>query len=86
MNDRQPRRPDPAKPETNWKRWGLLVLVALALIVILQNSQEVSFNLLFINTSAPLILLLLIAVGAFVYAFLILALFGRGWLFALRRV
>jgi uncharacterized integral membrane protein len=60
MNDRQPRRPDPAKPETNWKRWGLLVLVALALIVILQNSQEVSFNLLFINTSAPLILLLLI--------------------------
>ena len=33
-----------------------------------------------------LILLLLIAVGAFVYAFLILALFGRGWLFALRRV
>jgi putative peptidoglycan lipid II flippase len=32
-----------------------------------------------------LILLLLIAVGAFVYAFCILTLFGRGWLFALRR-
>jgi putative peptidoglycan lipid II flippase len=31
------------------------------------------------------ILLLLIAVGAFVYAFSILLLFGRGWLFALRR-
>lgn len=60
MNDRQSRRPSPAKPETNWKRWGLLVLVALALIVILQNSQEVTFNLLFIDTSAPLILLLLI--------------------------
>ena len=30
-------------------------------------------------------LLLLIAVGAFVYAFCILTLFGRGWLFALRR-
>ncbi|KJC55674.1 multidrug transporter MurJ [Bradyrhizobium sp. LTSPM299] len=30
-------------------------------------------------------LLLLIAVGAFVYGFCILTLFGRGWLFALRR-
>ena len=36
------------------------MVVALALIVILQNSQEVTFNLLFIDTSAPLILLLLI--------------------------
>ncbi|MBR0696199.1 murein biosynthesis integral membrane protein MurJ [Bradyrhizobium lablabi] len=33
-----------------------------------------------------LILLLLIAVGLFVYSFCILVLFGRGWLFALRRV
>ena len=33
-----------------------------------------------------LILLLLIAVGVFVYALSILTLFGRGWLFALRRV
>jgi putative peptidoglycan lipid II flippase len=32
-----------------------------------------------------LILLLLVAVGLFVYGFSILALFGRGWLFALRR-
>jgi putative peptidoglycan lipid II flippase len=32
------------------------------------------------------ILLLLVAVGAFVYLFSILVLFGRGWLFALRRV
>ncbi|MFB9265823.1 murein biosynthesis integral membrane protein MurJ [Bradyrhizobium erythrophlei] len=33
-----------------------------------------------------LILLLLVAVGLFVYGFAILVLFGRGWLFALRRV
>jgi putative peptidoglycan lipid II flippase len=33
-----------------------------------------------------LVLLLLVTVGAFVYAFSILTLFGRGWLFALRRV
>ena len=31
------------------------------------------------------ILALLIAVGAFVYGFSILVLFGRGWLFALLR-
>lgn len=46
--------------ETSWKRWGLLVVVVLTLVVVLQNSQTVDFNLLFINTSAPLILLLLI--------------------------
>jgi len=36
------------------------VAVALVLIVVLQNSQEVEFNLLFVNTTAPLILLLLV--------------------------
>jgi len=33
-----------------------------------------------------LVLLLLITVGVFVYAFSVLVLFGRGWLFALRRI
>ena len=37
----------------------MLGAVALLLIIVLQNSQTVDFNLLFINTSAPLILLLL---------------------------
>lgn len=50
---------DPAEASTNWKRWALLGAVALLLIIVLQNSQTVDFNLLFINTSAPLILLLL---------------------------
>ncbi len=52
-------RNDPAESATNWKRWALLAAVALLLIIVLQNSQTVDFNLLFINTSAPLILLLL---------------------------
>ena len=53
-------QPQPSdQSDTQWKRWALLAAVALLLIVVLQNSQEVDFNLLFINTSAPLILLLL---------------------------
>jgi uncharacterized integral membrane protein len=60
MTSRSDQRRSPEASETQWKRWALLVVVALALIVILQNSQEVTFNLLFIDTSAPLILLLLI--------------------------
>jgi uncharacterized integral membrane protein len=50
---------DPGEASTNWKRWALLGAVALLLIIVLQNSQTVDFNLLFVNTSAPLILLLL---------------------------
>ncbi len=50
---------DPAETNTNWKRWALLAAVALLLIVVLQNSQTVDFNLLFVSTDAPLILLLL---------------------------
>ncbi len=48
------------RTETNWKRWGVVAAAILILIVVLQNSQEVDFNLLFVNTSAPLILLLLV--------------------------
>jgi uncharacterized integral membrane protein len=54
------RQRRPGANETSWKPWALLILAVLALIVILQNSQEVAFKLLFINTSAPLILLLLV--------------------------
>jgi uncharacterized integral membrane protein len=66
MSDRPARPSRPAAGETNWKGWAFVVLAILLLIVVVQNSQEVSFNLLFINTSAPLILLLIgaPAVGA----------------------
>jgi uncharacterized integral membrane protein len=66
MSDRPARPARQAAGETNWKGWAFVVLAILLLIVVVQNSQEVSFNLLFINTSAPLILLLVgaAAVGA----------------------
>jgi uncharacterized integral membrane protein len=51
---------NPAEDSTNWRRWALLGVVILALIVILQNSQQVKFKLLFLNTEAPLVLLLLV--------------------------
>jgi uncharacterized integral membrane protein len=57
-----------SRPATNWKGWAYVVLIILLLIVVIQNSQTVDFNLLFINTSAPLILLL---VGAAVVGALI---------------
>ena len=55
--------PGPANKETNWRTWGIGVLVALVLIVALQNSQEVSVDVLFLNVNAPLIVILLVAVA-----------------------
>jgi uncharacterized integral membrane protein len=57
--------PEPER-ETNWRAWMVGVLAVLVLIVALQNSQDVEFEVLFIQTTAPLIavLLLAVAVGA----------------------
>jgi uncharacterized integral membrane protein len=43
--------------------WGIGALVALVLIVALQNSQEVRIDVLFVSVNAPLIVTLLVAVG-----------------------
>jgi uncharacterized integral membrane protein len=51
------------KSQTNWRAWGVGALVALVLIVALQNSQEVQVDVLFLNISAPLIVILLVAVA-----------------------
>lgn len=70
MADRkQTSSPPPAaqKKEVQWKFWVFGVAILLLLIVFLQNSQEVAFKFLFIvDTSAPLVVLLLVAaaVGA----------------------
>jgi len=58
----------PEKSQTNWRAWGVGALVALVLIVALQNSQEVEVEVLFLNVSAPLIVILLaaVAVGALI--------------------
>jgi len=48
---------------TNWRLWGVAGLIALVLIVALQNSQEVSVEVLFLTVTAPLIVTLLVAVA-----------------------
>ena len=63
---------DPTKPnrrqlqtaqqkDVNWKWWAFGIAILALLIVIAQNAQKVEFNLLFISTEAPLILLLVLA-------------------------
>jgi uncharacterized integral membrane protein len=60
---------DPTRPEgvqvrregTNWRMWVVGTLIVLAAIVALQNSQDVEVEILFVTTTAPLILILLIA-------------------------
>jgi uncharacterized integral membrane protein len=54
--------PQEKKP-INWRAWLVGALSALVLIVALQNSQEVSFDLLTASFQAPLIVIILLAVG-----------------------
>jgi uncharacterized integral membrane protein len=56
------------KKGTNWRAWFVGTLVALAVIVALQNSQKVNVDILFLSTSAPLIVMLLVflAIGALI--------------------
>lgn len=54
--------PQQSKP-VNWRAWILAILVLLVLVVCLQNSQKVSFEVLFASFNAPLIVVLLLAVA-----------------------
>jgi uncharacterized integral membrane protein len=54
--------PQEEKP-VNWRAWLVGILSALVLIIALQNSQEVSFEVLFASFKAPLIVVILLAVG-----------------------
>jgi uncharacterized integral membrane protein len=51
-----------SKP-VNWRAWGVGVLIALVVIVALQNSQQVRVDVLFVTLDAPLIVTLLVAVA-----------------------
>jgi uncharacterized integral membrane protein len=53
---------------TNWRAWAVGALVALVVIVALQNSQEVRVEVLFVSVKAPLIVTLLVtaAIGALI--------------------
>ena len=48
---------------TNWRTWLVGALVAVVVIVALQNSQEVRVDVLFLTVDAPLIVILLVAVA-----------------------
>lgn len=60
-------QPQQSKP-VNWRAWIIGVLAVLAAIVCLQNSQQVSFDVLFASFQAPLIVILVIfvAIGALI--------------------
>lgn len=51
------------KQGVNWRAWLVGVLAVLVIIVALQNSKEVEVKVLFVETKAPLIVTLLVAVG-----------------------
>jgi uncharacterized integral membrane protein len=61
------RVPEQRKP-VNWRAWIFGVLVAIVVIVCLQNSQQVRVDVLFITVDAPLIVTLLaaVAIGALI--------------------
>lgn len=48
---------------TNWRAWIVGILIALVVIVCLQNSQQVRVDVLFVTLDAPLIVTLLVAVA-----------------------
>lgn len=54
--------------QTNWRTWMVGILVAVVVIVALQNSQEVRVDVLFVTVNAPLIVILLaaVAIGALI--------------------
>jgi len=53
----------PEKKPVNWRAWLVGALVALVVIVALQNSQTVKVEVLFVDVNAPLIVTLLAAVA-----------------------
>ena len=50
------------KKQSNWRAWVVGILIALVVIVCLQNSQQVRVDVLFVTLDAPLIATLLAAV------------------------
>ena len=46
------------KKQTNWRLWITGILIALVVVVCLQNSQKVSVEVLFASFDAPLIIVL----------------------------
>ncbi len=56
------------KKQVNWRAWATGTLIALVIIVALQNAQQVRVDVLFVTLDAPLIVILLaaVAIGALI--------------------
>ncbi len=56
------------RKQVNWRGWAVGILVAIVVIVALQNSQQVRVDVLFVTVDAPLIVTLLaaVAIGALI--------------------
>lgn len=54
------------RKERSWRFYAAIVIAIIALVFILQNSQEVEVNFIFVRTNTPLFFILIItfAVGA----------------------
>jgi uncharacterized integral membrane protein len=61
MTGREPPEGALRKEGRGLRFWVLVVAAVLLLIIVLQNGQEVEIKLLFIETTAPLIIALVIA-------------------------
>jgi uncharacterized integral membrane protein len=55
--------PTQQQKPVNWKAWILGVVVVLVLVIALQNSQQVSVDVLTASFEAPLIVMLLVFAG-----------------------
>jgi len=63
------------KKATNWRTWIVGILIALVVVVCLQNSQTVSVEVLFANFEAPLIIIL----AAFTLIGMLIGYIGPVW-------
>lgn len=61
MTGRAPNEGAPRAQGRGARFWILIAAAILLLVIVLQNFQEVEINLLFISTTAPLIVALVIA-------------------------
>jgi uncharacterized integral membrane protein len=66
--------PQEKKP-TNWRAWIVGILVVLVVVVCLQNSQQVSVEVLFASFDAPLIVVLV----AFTLVGMLIGYIGPVW-------
>jgi uncharacterized integral membrane protein len=66
--------PQQKKP-TNWRAWLVGILIALVVVVCLQNSQTVSVEVLFASFEAPLIIVL----AAFTLVGMLIGYIGPVW-------